>query len=495
MIKEKKGIKKRLLSVALTAMMTIPLLAGINGNDMDSVQAATKTLHNPRRDADGIVTWDLVYFGRYAQSDASGETTDPIKWRVLSVDGQNAFLVADSILDMRKFNTTFDAVAWEKSTVRSWLNAYDGTMNTDQQNYAASGFINRAFDSLEQAAIKTTTVNNSGNEFVGVPASADTSDKIFLLSYDDVTNPAYGFNSDYDADDLARKRINTAYVAKNYNLKEGEKGNWWLRTPAELQKKSMYIVAFWVCRGDTSAGNPVDHISGICPALHLDLSKTNVWSYAGTVNSKGTTIAGDQPPVRTEAVNNTSNEVIKTDSLTNANYALNAKSKTAQYKGPVSKTMGAEVPDTVTISGTKYKVTSIADDAFTDNTYLESVTIDDNVTTIGKNAFSGCINLKTVKGGKNVTTIGENAFYNCTRLSKITIYAKVKKIGKQAFYGDKKLKNIIVKTSKLTKSKVGSDAFKGIHTKATIKVPKKKLKSYKSIFKAKGAGSKVKYKK
>ena len=67
----------------------------------------------------------------------------------------------------------------------------------------------------------------------------------------------------------------------------------------------------------------------------------------------------------------------------------------------------------------------------------------------------------------------------------------LKKIGKQAFYGDKKLKTITIKTTMLTSKNVGSSAFKGIYAKATIKVPKSKLTSYKKILKAKGVSSKA----
>ena len=46
----------------------------------------------------------------------------------------------------------------------------------------------------------------------------------------------------------------------------------------------------------------------------------------------------------------------------------------------------------------------------------------------------------------------------------------------------------------LTKKSVGAKAFKGIHAKAAIKVPKKQKKAYTSLFKAKGVGKKVKIK-
>ena len=102
----------------------------------------------------------------------------------------------------------------------------------------------------------------------------------------------------------------------------------------------------------------------------------------------------------------------------------------------------------------------------------------------------------TIGGIKyQVTAIGANAFKNCNKLKKVTIGKYVSKIGKKAFYKCKKLKTIIIKSKKLSAKKVGSKAFKGINSKATIKIPKSKYKSYKKWLKKKGVGSKVKIKK
>ncbi len=65
-------------------------------------------------------------------------------------------------------------------------------------------------------------------------------------------------------------------------------------------------------------------------------------------------------------------------------------------------------------------------------------------------------------------------------------------IGGNAFYGCKNLKKITVKTSALTAKKTGKKVFKGIYSRAVIKVPKKKSAAYKKIFKKSGIGSKVK---
>lgn len=169
---------------------------------------------------------------------------------------------------------------------------------------------------------------------------------------------------------------------------------------------------------------------------------------------------------------------------------------TLRYTKPSSKSVKtANIPAKVTINGGTFTVTSVGDKAFLNHKKLTKVVIGSNVTTIGTSAFSGCGKLKTVTIGKKVTTIGTKAFYKCTSLAKLTIPSKVKKIGKQAFLGCKKLKNITIKTTKLTKKSVGANAFKGISSKAVIKVPKSKLKSYQSILKARGVGKKVKIKK
>ena len=169
---------------------------------------------------------------------------------------------------------------------------------------------------------------------------------------------------------------------------------------------------------------------------------------------------------------------------------------TVEFVKPTKKSVTTlKIPPTIKASGVTYKVTSIAAKACKGYTKLKTVTIGSNVKTIGKEAFSGCKKIKTMKMGSNVTTIGDKAFYNCVKITNITIPSKVSKIGKQTFYKCKNLKNITIKTSRLTKSKVGKDAFKGIKSTVTIKVPKKKYSSYKSMLQKKGVSKKASFKK
>lgn len=93
-----------------------------------------------------------------------------------------------------------------------------------------------------------------------------------------------------------------------------------------------------------------------------------------------------------------------------------------------------------------------------------------------------------------VTSIADNALKGRTGLKKLKIGANIEHIGRGAFDGCKNLKNIIIKSKKLTIEKTNNDAFKGINSKAVIKVPKGKAEYYKKIVYAKGAGKSVKVK-
>ena len=92
--------------------------------------------------------------------------------------------------------------------------------------------------------------------------------------------------------------------------------------------------------------------------------------------------------------------------------------------------------------------------------------------------------------GEFVTAIANKAFKGDKKLKKVVIGKNVQTIGKSAFEKATNLKSITIKSTSL--KKVGKKAFKGIHAKAKIKVPAKKLRSYKRLLKGKGQKAGVK---
>ena len=90
-----------------------------------------------------------------------------------------------------------------------------------------------------------------------------------------------------------------------------------------------------------------------------------------------------------------------------------------------------------------------------------------------------------------ITSIKTRAFSGNKKLKRVVISSNIRKIGRQAFFNCKNLRNITIKTPYLSKKTVGAKAFKGIHAKAKIKVPKKQKKAYQKLLKAKGVGKKA----
>ena len=130
-------------------------------------------------------------------------------------------------------------------------------------------------------------------------------------------------------------------------------------------------------------------------------------------------------PNMTANVNRVSYKVTKVENVNNAQVTITSLDK---------KKTSITIPDYIMINGVKCKVTSIEKKALYKGKKLKKITIGKNVQIIADNAFNGCKNLKSIT-----------------------------------------IKSTILK-------KVGKNAIKGIHKKATIKVPKKQYKQYKKLF-------------
>ncbi len=263
--------------------------------------AGKKELKNPTTDSSGITTWDCIWFGNYWQEDTNGDgkadkndTKTPIKWRVLSVEGDDVFLVADKNLDCQKYNDTKTDVTWETCTMRSWLNGYGAGANKEGKDYSGTGFLDNAFTSEEREAIKTTNVVNNDNPEYGTEGGNDTSDKVYLLSIEEVTNPVYGFTSSTDGT-ATRVAVNTAYTAAGGEIGSGYMGSagsaayWWLRLPGSSSSLASNVYNNGNVDGYGYDVNNNDY--AVRPALHLNLKASSdaisasSWSYAGTVPS------------------------------------------------------------------------------------------------------------------------------------------------------------------------------------------------------------------
>ena len=240
----------------------------VSGEETDSSEG----LHNPVVKTD-VLAWDTITFGNYWQEDTNDDgeinTNDekkPIRWRVLSVEGDDAFLMADQAIESRPFDEEGSAVTWEKCSLRKWLN---------------EDFIKEAFTEEEQAAIMETTVVNKDNEDYNTEAGADTQDKIYLLSIDEAADTQYGFEESdkaaFHRTSPAREVAQTMYSSEAYNA-----FFWWLRSPGKENCVSNVGMA-----GDgDSEGTFAQTYGAVRPVLHLKLSAP-VWEKAEKLEVQG----------------------------------------------------------------------------------------------------------------------------------------------------------------------------------------------------------------
>lgn len=114
------------------------------------------------------------------------------------------------------------------------------------------------------------------------------------------------------------------------------------------------------------------------------------------------------------------------------------------------------------------RVTTIPPYAFSNCSYLTSVTIPDSVTTIGEWAFSNCSSLTSVTIPDSVTTIGAYAFTYCRSLTSATIPDGVTIINEGAFKGCLGLTNVTIPDSVTT---IGDNAFYSCHGLTNVTIP------------------------
>lgn len=216
---------------------------------------------------------------------------EPIKWRVLNVSDGQALLLADVALDNQKYNLNHTKLSWENSSIRSWLNGYDALSNEPKEDYTNKNFIDFAFSNAEQEAINETSINDDSIK--------NLQDKIFLLSTSDVYNTdkakSYGFAKDNYAFDEGRRSKSSTYakamgLSSETSAEYKDNCAWWLRSLYAIAAVGEARVSYILTNGVMylQGSNIDNYVIGVRPVLNLNLSYSDLYSYAGTVCSDGT---------------------------------------------------------------------------------------------------------------------------------------------------------------------------------------------------------------
>ena len=184
----------------------------------------TSSASNSYQDDNGYYTGNIYYF-KY----------EPLTWRVL--DPNEGYVMCNQIIDSQAYQnyvyyngsqcynskscTTY-ASDWDTSFLKQWLN---------------NDFYNTAFSVEEKAQISTSHLK-SKSTYSSIYDSEDTYNKIYLISYYDSINKAYGFNSSNATCNTARQMKGTDYAkcqGLEVNLQDSGNSWWRLRSPARAE--------------------------------------------------------------------------------------------------------------------------------------------------------------------------------------------------------------------------------------------------------------------
>lgn len=207
---------------------------------------------------------------------------EPLSWRIL--DPSEGYVMCNQIIDSQAYQNFIYyngseyynseacenyASDWVTSSLRQWLN---------------NSFYKTAFSEEEKEQIGTSHLENKST-YSSTYDSADTYDKIFLISYYDAANSAYGFDSSSDANDAARQLKGTDYAKCQglYVSSSYDGPSWWrLRSPNNSYGATEVVLGGWAY-GYCGAG---DTDGGVVPAFKFN-PKSTLPNKIGDINTDG----------------------------------------------------------------------------------------------------------------------------------------------------------------------------------------------------------------
>ena len=173
----------------------------------------------------------LVACSNYAEQISAQDATKEVKvgniisfgnhdWRILAVyDDNTALIIAENVIERRRFHNVWEAVTWEESDMRLYLN--DVFLGT--------------FTQEERSQILPSIVSTPDNYWYRIRGGGDTTDYIFLLSIEEVVKYFDGDSEAWSPSPLSYSvrqwLIDDEYNSSRIAYDDEIAASWWLRSP------------------------------------------------------------------------------------------------------------------------------------------------------------------------------------------------------------------------------------------------------------------------
>lgn len=179
-------------------------------------------------------------------------------WRVLDLQSGKALLLSDKIIEKRPYHEDLNSGAsWSECSLRRYLNRefYD------------------SFSKSEKARILETKTTTPGNIWFGTEGGDEVSEKIFLLSIEEVAKYFGGTEQLHDRKNKINVIHNRFNPARKANDENDAPGWWWLRSPGDDPDFAAYVCADGVLHISGSLVSIAGGAGGgLRPALWLSFS-------------------------------------------------------------------------------------------------------------------------------------------------------------------------------------------------------------------------------
>ena len=190
--------------------------------------------------------------GAFEQDNNEKNGAEPIEWQVLEIKDGRMLLISKYVLDAQMFDDNW--AVWENSYLRNWLK---------------NDFYETAFSTAEKTRIIETELNNSDSYLEPDDVSAETKDKVFLLSVNEAVR-YFGEGAGFENESRTAKP--TAYaIARGVNANGSEADDikcWWHLRSNGVHEGLVEQVNVW---GQFVDINKSDSDRGVRPAVWITL--------------------------------------------------------------------------------------------------------------------------------------------------------------------------------------------------------------------------------
>ena len=290
--KQKKSIGFKLMGVVIALLFILMLCVGMFWIGNSSTRVADAALG------------DTIILGTY-----NGE---PIEWRVLRIEGEQAVLVSKNILTMKAYDAAESGKynyidetdywnepltgewekqiqvrgnnAWDASNIRMWLNSDkevvsypDQKPNDKAMSELRNGYDNEpgflyGFTQEELTAIVETEVVTAANVLAD-GTYITTKDRVYLLAEEELAwFEEVGISVLAVPTQAAIAQDESEWYLVEKNAYGVEEYYWWLREPVADTASKCYLVSNGYWEEETIQGNVGGEGFGIRPAITVDLT-------------------------------------------------------------------------------------------------------------------------------------------------------------------------------------------------------------------------------